>query len=74
MFQVKYQADCFMKRFKACLIMQGYLQVYEIDYIKTFILSIRQELLRIFLVIATILRMMVLQLNIIGAYLESLFG
>ena len=50
---------------------QGFSQVYKIDYIKTFAPIIRWELLRIFLAIAVMLRMILVQMDVIGGYLES---
>ena len=44
--------------------------MYRIDYIETFTLITRQESLRIFLAIATILGIIILQIDVINAYLE----
>lgn len=41
---------------------------------KTFILTIKQELLRIFLAIARMLKMILLQISVIEAYLKTFFG
>ena len=71
MFKVKHQADISIKRFKACLIAQGFSQVHEIDFIEIFPPSIRQELLKIFLAITIMLEMILLQMDVISAYLES---
>ena len=71
MFKVKYQPDGSIKRFKAYLVAQGFSQVHKIDYIEKFVLTIRQKLLKIFQVIAIMLRMILFQIDIIGAYLEN---
>ena len=52
---MKYNSDSFIERYKARLIAQGFSQVYEINYTKTFAIGIRQYLLRIFLAIAVML-------------------
>ena len=70
---MKYQADGSIKRFKARLVAQGFSQMYRIDYTETFALTIRRESLKIFLAIATMLGMILFQMNVIGAYLESFF-
>lgn len=73
-FRIKYNSDRSIERYTARLIAQSFLQVHGIDYTEIFALTIRYELLRIFIVIATMLGMILLQMDIIGAYLESLFG
>ena len=72
-FKVKYNSDGSIKRYKARLIIQEFYQVYEIDYKETFAPTIRYKSLRIFLAIATMLGMILIQMDIIGAYLESAF-
>lgn len=54
---MKYNLDSFIKKYKARLIVQEFFQIYRIDYIKTFALTIRYKLLRIFLAITAILGM-----------------
>ena len=71
MFKVKYQADSSLKRFKPHLVTQGFFQVHKIDYTEMFAPIIRRESLRIFLTIALILEMILFQMDIIDAYLES---
>lgn len=48
--------------------------MYGINYTKIFSPLIRPKLLKIFLLIATMLKMTLLQMNTIAVYLESLFG
>lgn len=74
MFKVNYHPDGLIERYKAYLVAQGFSEIHGIDYIETFASIIRRESLRIFLAVATLLEMISLQMNIIGAYLESVFG
>lgn len=74
MFKVKYHPDGSIKRYKRQLVAQGFAYVHEIDYIEIFALKIRRESLSIFLAIVTMIEMILLQINIIGAYLKSLLG
>lgn len=48
--------------------------MYSIDHIETFILKVRQEILRIFLAITILLKIILLQINVIDAYLKSFFS
>lgn len=48
--------------------------MHKINYIKTFALIIRRELLKIFLAIAVILGIILIQINIIEIYLENALG
>ena len=60
MFKMKYYLDSSIKRYKGHLVAQDFAQVYKIDYIEMFTPTIRQELLKIFLVIAAILGIIIL--------------
>lgn len=51
---------------------QGFLQIYGIDFNKTFSSIIRKKLLQIFLAIFYILSLILNQVNIIMAYFKSL--
>ena len=73
-FKVKYNPNGSIKRYKARLVAQGFSQVHGIDYTKTFAPTIRHELLRIFLAIAATLGMILIQMDVIEAYLESALG
>ena len=52
-------------------MVQKFSQVYEIDYIKTFIPIIRRELLKIFLSIVAILGMILIRIDVVKVYLKS---
>ena len=73
-FKVKYHLDRSVERFKVWLVVQGYSQVYGIDYAETFAFTNSRESLRIILVTATILEMIILQMDVINAYLETAFS
>lgn len=73
-FRVKYHPDGSIERYKARLVAQGFAQVHGIDYTETFAPTIRRESLRIFLAITALLGMILLQMDVIGAYLESPLG
>lgn len=71
---MKYNSDGSIKRYKARFVIQKFSQVYEIDYIEAFVPTIRRELLRIFLAITTMLKMILIQIDVISIYLESAFA
>lgn len=50
---------------------QNFSQVHSVDFIKTFILTIKEKLLRIFLVITTLFILILIQINIIRNYLKN---
>ena len=56
------------------MVTQSFSQVHEIDYNKTFASIIKQELLRIFLAIAVILKMILWQIDVISTYLKRPVG
>lgn len=72
--KVKYHLDGSIERYKARLVAQGLSQVHGIDYMETFAPTIRRESLRIFLAVTAMLGMTVIQMNVIGAYIESALG
>lgn len=74
MFKVKYNSDGSIEKYKAKLIIQKFFQVYKIDYTKIFTLTIRHESLKIFLAIATILEIILIQIDVIDVYLKSIFS
>lgn len=53
---------------------QGFSQVHGIDYTETFAPTIRRESLRIFLAIINMLGLILIEMHVIGAYLESALG
>ena len=66
-----YHPNNLIERYKIKLVVQRFSQVYGIDYIKIFTPIVRRKSLRIFLAIATMLELILIQINIVGAYLES---
>lgn len=74
MFKVKYAQDGSIARYKVRLVAQGFSQVYGIDFNKRFSLTVTRELLRIFLAIGCLLGLIIEQIDIVGAYLESLLS
>ena len=73
-FKFKYHPDGSIERYKTKLVAQGFSQVHGIDYTEIFAPIVRHESLRIILAIAVILEMILIQMDIVGAYLESAFG
>lgn len=71
-FKVKYHPDGSVARFKARLVAQGFSQVQGIDFSEIFAPTVRRKLLRIFLAISAMLGLIIHQVDIVGAYLESL--
>ncbi len=73
-FKVKYHPDGSVARFKARLVAQGFSQVQEINFSKSFALTVRRESLQIYLAICLMLNLFIHQVEIVGAYLESQIG
>ena len=73
-FKVKYHPDSSIDKYKARLVVQGFSQVPGIDYTETFAPMVRCKSLRIFLAIAAMLEMILIQIDIVEAYLESALG
>lgn len=71
MFKVKYKSNEEIERYKARLVEKRFSQVSRIDFTKTFAPTIRQEFLRIFLAISVLLNLILIQINVIDAYLKS---
>lgn len=71
-FKVKYHLDGTVAWYKAKLVVQGFSQIYRIDFNETFSPTVRRESLQIFLAISCLLGLIVEEVNIVGAYLESL--
>ena len=70
--KMKYHHNGSVARFKARLVAQGFSQVQGIDFPETFAPTVRRELLQIFLAISAMLGLIIHQVDIVGAYLESL--
>ena len=71
MFKVKYHSDRSVARFKAQLVAQGFSQIPGIDFAETFAPMVRRELLQIYLAVYLFLNLIIHQVDIVGAYLES---
>lgn len=71
-FKVKYHPNGSVARFKARLVVQGFLQVQGIAFLETFAPTVRRKSLQIFLAISAMLGLIIHQVDIVGAYLESL--
>ena len=69
--KVKYYPDGSIERDKARLVVIRFSQLHSIDNTETFVPTIKQKLLRIFLVIITLLKMILLQIDIVDTYLKS---
>ncbi len=69
---MKYYPDGSVARFKARFVAQGFSQVQGIDSSETFAPTVRRESLRIFLAISAMLDLVINQVDIVDAYLESL--
>ena len=48
-FVVKFNRDGFMARLKACLVVKGYAQTYEVNYSDTFSLVAKLKYIRLFI-------------------------
>lgn len=71
--RVKYNSNSSIERYKAKLVAQRFSQIQGIDYKETFALIIKCKSPRIFLAIATMLKMIFIQMDVIDAYLKSAF-
>lgn len=71
---MRYCPNGSIKRYKGRLVTQCFAQLHKIDYTEMFVLRIRQKLLSICLAIAVILRMIIMQIDIIDTHLESSLG
>lgn len=71
-FKVKYNTDGSVSRFKARLVAQRFSQVQGIDFTETFAPTVRRESVCIYLAICVALNLIIHQVDIVGAYLESL--
>jgi hypothetical protein len=70
-FDVKYNADGSIERFKARLVIKGFKQIFGKDYDETFAPVARYESLKIVLAMATILDMEVHQMDVCTAFLNG---
>lgn len=74
MFKVKYHPNGSVARFKVRLVVQGFSQVHGVDFSEIFAPTVRKESLRIYLALCLMLNLFIHQVDIVGAYLESLLG
>ena len=74
MFKIKYNLDDSIERYKVRLVVQKFFQVYRIDYTDIFIPIIRRKSLKIFLAITVMREMILIQIDVIDVYLESILS
>ena len=73
-FKVKYHLDGLIERYKTKRVAQGFSQVHKIDYTEIFTSTVRRKSLRIFLVIAAMLEMILIQIDVVGVYLKNVLS
>ena len=71
-FTIKPNPDGTLERFKARLVTRGFSQVYREDYMDTFTLIVRMDILRIFLIIMAIEDLEYNYFNIKNAFTKSI--
>lgn len=71
---MKYKSDRIIERYKIRLVTQKFSQVSKVDFPETFVPTIRRESLKIFFVFTTLLSLLLIQIDVINAYLESILG
>jgi hypothetical protein len=67
-FTIKHTPTGFIDRFKARLVAQGFTQIDGVDYLETFLPTVRSESLRILLAIVTSEGLVVFQVDVVSAY------
>lgn len=70
MFKLKYNSDVSIERYKARLAQKSS-QVNRINHTEIFAPTIKRESLKIFLAIAIMLEIILIQMDLMHAYLES---
>ena len=70
-FDVKYNPDGSIERYKARLVIQGFRQIYGVDYDETFAPVARYESLKMILAMSTILDLEVHQMDVCTAFLNG---
>lgn len=73
-FKIKYHSNGLVVRFQARLVAQGFFQVQGIDFLEIFTPTVRKESLYIYLALYLMLNLFIHQMDIVGAYLESLLN
>ena len=71
---MKYNFDDSIERYEARLVAQGFSQVHGIDNTEAFTLIMRYEALRILLAISRMLGIILIQIDVIGAYLVNIIA
>ncbi len=70
-FKVKYHLNSLPKRFKARLVAQGLSQRPGIDYNKTFLPTLRYDLLRVLITLAAVYDLKLHQMDVVSTYLAG---
>ncbi|KAE8907367.1 Retrovirus-related Pol polyprotein from transposon TNT 1-94 [Phytophthora fragariae] len=70
-FRVKYKADGEIDRFKARLVIKGFMQVYGIDYLEVYSPVVRLETLRVLLTLAAVWDYEIHQMDVTTAFLNG---
>jgi hypothetical protein len=70
-FQIKYNVDCFVAKYNACLMTRGFSQVENIDFNETLSLVKRIKSIQIMLVIFTIISFKVFQMDVKTTFLNG---
>jgi hypothetical protein len=70
-FDIKYNPDGTIEKYKARLVIKGFKQIYGVDYDETFAPVARYESLKIVLAMSTILDMEVHQMDVCTAFLNG---
>ncbi len=73
-FKAKYHPDSSVATFKARLVAQGFSQVQDVNFSETFAPTVRRKSLRIYLALCMMLNLIIHQVDIVGANLESELG
>lgn len=73
-FKNKYNEDGIIQKYKARLVVKGYLQQLGVDFNKTFAPVIRMETIRTIVALATQLEMQVFQLDVKSVLLNDELG
>lgn len=70
-FRVKYLANGEVDRFKARLVIKGFMQVYGVDYLEVYSPVVRLETLRVLLTLAAVWDYEVHQMDVTTAFLNG---
>jgi hypothetical protein len=70
-YKIKTNSDEFIERYKARLVVKGYSQYYGMDYEEIFVLVVKMITIRTFIVIASVRRWHISQLDVKNAFLNG---